>query len=126
MNTTTKRRRNNSHQGNNVAKLRSFLGVKQESLAQDLKLTQQQVSQIEQQEKIDEETLIVIAEYLNIRVDLLKNFDEDAVIYNINHYNVHDNTFSDSSAAQVFNPVEKIVELYERLLESEKNKLNKE
>jgi transcriptional regulator with XRE-family HTH domain len=102
------------------------LGVKQESLAQDLKLTQQQVSQIEQQEKIDEETLSVIAEYLNIPVDLLKNFDEDAVIYNINHYNVHDNTFSDSSAAQVFNPIEKIVELYERLLESEKNKLNKE
>src|SRR5690606_3155539 len=99
--TTTKRKRN-SHQGHNVSKLRSFLGVKQESLAQDLKLTQQQVSQIEQQEKIDEETLIVIAEYLNIPLDLLKNFDEDAVIYNINHYNVHDNTFSDSSAAQVF------------------------
>ncbi|MBK5214550.1 MAG: helix-turn-helix transcriptional regulator [Flavobacteriaceae bacterium] len=125
MNTTTKRKRNTSHMGHNVAKLRSFLGVKQESLAQDLKLTQQQVSQIEQQEKIDEETLIVIAEYLNIPVDLLKNFDEDAVIYNINHYNVHDNTFSDSSTAQVFNPIEKIVELYERLLESEKNNLNK-
>lgn len=110
--------------GHNVAKLRSFLGVKQESLAQGMKLTQQQVSQIEQQEKIEEETLGVISEYLGVPVELIKNFDEEAVIYNINHYNVHDNTFADSSSAQVFNPIEKIVELYERLLESEKNNLN--
>lgn len=123
--TSKKRKRNNVHMGHNVAKLRSFLGVKQESLAQDLKMSQQQVSQIEQQEKIEEEILILIAECLGTPVELIKNFDEDAVIYNINHYNVHDNTFSDSSSAQVFNPVEKIVELYERLLESERNNLTK-
>lgn len=124
MTTTTKKKKHVSHMGHNVSKLRSFLGVKQESLAQGLKLTQQQVSQIEQQEKIEEETLVVISEYLGVPVELIKNFDEEAVIYNINHYNVHDNTFSDSSSAQVFNPIEKIVELYERLLASEKNNLN--
>ncbi|MAG86165.1 MAG: transcriptional regulator [Zunongwangia sp.] len=126
MTTTKKRDKRSIHMGYNVAKLRSFLGIKQEAIAQDLKISQQQMSQLERQEVIEEEVLRTIAESLGTPIELIKNFDEEAVIYNINHYNVHDNSFSDSSTAQVFNPVEKIVELYERLLESERKNLREE
>ena len=44
-------------------------------------------------------------------------------IYNIN--NIRDNTFEQgaTSIAQQFNPLDKIVELYERLLQSEREKI---
>lgn len=122
--TENKNKRSN-HLGYNVAKLRSFMGIKQEALAQELNISQQQMSQIEQREVIEEGVLESIANILGTPIELIKNFDEESVIYNINHYNVHDNSFSDSSTAQVFNPIEKIVELYERLLESERKNLHK-
>ena len=51
------------------------------------------------------------------------DFDENKVINNINH--IKDNTFhqnSSSSNTKQFDPFEKIVELYKRLLKSEKEK----
>ena len=125
MNKIENKNKRSRHLGYNVEKLRSFMGIKQEALALDLNISQQQMSQLEQKEIIDEKILESIAEILGTPIELIKNFDEETVIYNINHYNVHDNSFSDSSTAQVFNPIEKIVELYERLLESERKNLHK-
>ena len=90
------------HTGRNVQRVRMYFGVKQEALAADLGITQQEVSKIEQQEEIDVER----------------------AIYNIN--NIRDNTFEQGaiSIAQQFNPLEKIIELYERLLQSEKEKVD--
>jgi hypothetical protein len=47
----------------------------------------------------------------------------EKAIYNIN--NIRDNTFEQGSTsiAQQFNPVDKIIELYERLLQSEREKI---
>jgi 3-methyladenine DNA glycosylase/8-oxoguanine DNA glycosylase len=48
----------------------------------------------------------------------------ERAIYNIN--NIRDNTFEQgaTSIAQQFNPIEKIIELYERLLQSEREKVD--
>ena len=58
---------------------------------------------------------------------LIKNFDLERAGYNINHNNYRDATISDGATtfaiAQQINPVEKIVELYERLLKSEREKI---
>lgn len=113
------------HIGKNVQKVRVFLGVKQDALAADLGMSQQAISKIEQQEEIEEELLTKIADALGVSPEMIKSFDEDRAIYNINNNSFKDNTFEEGSTAiaQQFNPVEKIVELYERLLKSEREKI---
>lgn len=120
-----------NHQGRNAQRIRVFLGVKQEVLAQELGFSQSQVSAIEQQEVIEEPLLSDIASTLGVTPDLIKNFDIAKAIYNINHYkdstihgNFKDITINkDGIGYQYINPLDKIVELYERLLNSEREKL---
>ena len=60
-----------------------------------------------------------VAKALGIRADAIKNFDEQAT------FNIISNTYHDNSASvhYTFNPMEKIVELYEALLKSEREKV---
>ncbi|MFY0256471.1 helix-turn-helix domain-containing protein, partial [Chitinophaga sp. 30R24] len=111
------------HAGKNLQRIRVYLGVKQETLAAALNLNQQDISKMEQQENIEEDKLERAAAALGVSPDMIREFDESNAIYNIN--NIRDNTFSDNSTsiAQQFNPIEKIVELYERLLQSEREKV---
>ncbi|WP_128330109.1 helix-turn-helix domain-containing protein [Apibacter sp. HY039] len=109
------------HHGRNVKRLREILGIKQEVLADKLELSQQTVSKLENKEEIDEETLGKIAEALNIPVDAIKNFSEQGVI------NIVASTFNNNSSINqnyyaTFNPLDKVVELYERMIQ-EKNEL---
>lgn len=113
------------HVGKNIQRIRVYLGVKQEALATDLGMSQQAVSKVEQQEEVDNELLTKISAVLGVSSDIIRNFDEDKSIYHINNYNYQDATISDGATtiAQQFNPLEKIVELYERLLQSEREKI---
>ena len=97
--------------------------MKQEALAADLGVNQQVISKIEKQEEIEEGLLNQIASVLGISAEVIKDFEVEKAIYNIN--NIRDNTFEQGSTsiAQQFNPVDKIVELYERLLQSEREKV---
>lgn len=112
------------HTGRNVQRVRMYFGVKQEALAADLGITQQEVSKIEQQEEIEEEMLSQIANVLGVSSEVIRDFDVERAIYNIN--NIRDNTFEQGATfiAQQFNPIEKIIELYERLLQSEREKVD--
>ncbi len=76
---------------------------------------------MEQSENIDDGKLKSIAEALGVSVETIKNFDEDSLLGTSNFFNSH---FQDNSTAVInqFNPLEKIVELYERLLESERER----
>lgn len=109
-----------SHEGRNVKRIREIMGIKQDRLAHELGLSQQTISQLEQKERLDSETLKKIADVLKVPVEAIKNFDEEKAIYNIqNNY--------DSSTSNVnyqFNSVEKIVELYEALIKSERDKVD--
>lgn len=108
-----------SHEGRNVKRIREIMGIKQDRLASELGLSQQTISQLEQKEKIDPQTLERIADALNVPIETIKNFDEEKAIYNIqNNY--------DSSTSNVnyqFNSIDKIVELYEALIKSEREKV---
>lgn len=121
---TTATKSQGQHIGRNISRIRSLRGIKQEALAADLGRSQQEVSNIEQSAEIEESLLEEIANALKVPVDVIHNFDENAAFYTINNH-VENNTFNESSIAihQDFNPVSKIVELYERLLASEKEKL---
>lgn len=114
--------------GQKVERIRMFRGIKQEYLASRLGISQPQVSKIEQQEEIEEELLKQIADILGVTPEAIKNFDDEKITYNINnYYDIHDIEIKDNASnnfvAQQFNPIEKITELYERLLTSEREKI---
>ncbi|MDR0543143.1 MAG: helix-turn-helix domain-containing protein [Dysgonamonadaceae bacterium] len=108
-----------THHGRNVKRLREILGVKQEIIAAGLNISQQAMSKLEKKEQLEEGVLEKIAEILNIPVDAIETFSEEAAV------NIIANTFHDSSFIgynPTFNPVVKLIELYERLLKSEQEK----
>ena len=110
-----------SHIGRKISKIRELRGMKQEALALAIGVSQQTISNIENSEEVEEEVLVKIAEALEVSVDGLKNFSEEVVL------NIISNTFRDNSSAInygcTFNPIDKVVELYERLLQAEKDKV---
>jgi transcriptional regulator with XRE-family HTH domain len=116
------------HIGRKISKIRELKGMKQETLASELGISQQAVSKIEQSADVDGEALEKIAKILGLSSEAIKAFTEEA-IFNIISNTFH-NTSSDNSTLiasslnyqPTFNTVEKIVELYERLLQVEKEK----
>src|SRR5579875_3113356 len=96
------------HIGRKISRIRELRGWKQEVLAEKLEISQQAVSKIEQSEKMEDEVLEKIANALGVTLDGLKYFTEDSVFNNINNF--HDNSIQNN-----FNPIEKVIELYERL-----------
>ena len=120
------------HQGRAVKRIREILQVKQETLASELGISQQSVSLLETKETIDPETLEQIAKTLKVSVEAIKNFNEEAAIYNIQN-NYEGSTINSSPVNAThctFNPLDKYVEvveknekLYEALLKSEREKI---
>ena len=112
-----------NHIGRKISRIRELRDMKQEALAQALGTNQQAISAIENSETIDEEKLKAIAEVLGVTVEGIKNFSEEAVLNIIgNTINNHDNASSFNYSC-TFNPLDKVVELYERLVLAEKEKV---
>lgn len=112
------------HHGRNVKRIREILGIKQEALALDLGISQQAISALEQKEALEKDMLEKVANALRVNPDAIKNFNEEAAINIISAtFNSHDNSSSINYQPTFhFNPLDKIVELYEALLKSEKEK----
>jgi len=132
--TTTDNMPNKVHEGRNIKRFREMLGIKQETLAQELgeDWTQSKVSHLETRDTIDPFILEQVAGVLKVPVEAIKNFDEEAAINIVaNTVNNHDNATGNSVFMYypTFNPIDKIVQLYdekialyERMLK-EKNEL---
>ena len=101
-----------THYGQNIKRLRDILGIKQDTIAFALDMTQQNFSHLEQRSDIDYETLKKIAEIMKIPVEAIENFSDDGVI-NIISSSLHDN-----SGSMFFNPLEKVIELYDKVIKS--------
>ncbi|MFH6963160.1 helix-turn-helix domain-containing protein [Flavobacterium plurextorum] len=110
------------HIGRNISRIRELRGMKQEALAFAIGVTQQTVSNIEGSETIEEEKLDAIAEVLGVSAEAIKNYSDEAV-FNIigNTVNNHDNAAL-FQYHPTFNPIDKLMELYERLVQAEKDK----
>lgn len=117
------------HEGRNVKRFREMLGIKQDALAADLgdDWNQQKISLLEQKETIDPTLLQQIATALKIPAEAIQNFDEEQAV------NVIANTFNERSFENAFannctfnfNPIEKMMELYERMLQQQKEMIEK-
>jgi transcriptional regulator with XRE-family HTH domain len=119
------------HQGRNIKRFREMLGIKQEGLALELgdDWNQRKISLLEQKEVVEPELLEQVAKVLKVPVEAIKNFDEEAAIVNIQNNYEGSNSGSGTIGNNLnyhyctFNPLEKIMELFERLLASEKEKV---
>lgn len=123
------------HQGRNVKRFREMLGIKQEALASELgdDWTQKKISLLEQKETIEPDLLEQVAKALKVPAEAIKNFDEEKAINYINTFNdssVNHGAFMGNYGTYNFNPIDKWMEvieenkkLYERLLESEREKV---
>ncbi|QOG01649.1 helix-turn-helix domain-containing protein [Flavobacterium sp. MDT1-60] len=112
------------HIGRNISRIRELKDMKQEALAQALGTSQQAVSAIENSEIVDEQKLIEVAKALGVSVEAIKNFSEEGVINYFNSF--HDNIVTTGSIFATnctFSPLDKVVELYERLVQAEKDKV---
>lgn len=123
------------HLGKNMARIRELKGMKQETLAAELGISQQAVSQLEQKETMDKEKLAEVAQALGVTPEALKAFNEEAAITIINSNAFHDNSSNNQTGGcgynyqPTFNPLDKIMEqsakieeLYKALLKSEQEK----
>ena len=118
------------HQGRNIKRFREMLGIKQEAFATELgeDWNQKKVSLLEQKETIEDDLLQQVAKVLKVPVEAIKNFDEQAAI-NIVSNTFHD--FKDNAIASAmnyqcsFNPIDKVVELYERMLKDKSEMIEK-
>ncbi|WP_029281914.1 helix-turn-helix domain-containing protein [Pedobacter sp. R20-19] len=128
----TSEKNTRTHIGRKVSRIRELRGMKQEALAAELGISQQAVSKIEQSEEIEDSTLDKIAQILGVSSEGIKSFNEETIL------NIISNTFTSNDSSTInainvqpnFNPIDKVVELfeenkklYERLLASEKEKI---
>jgi len=115
------------HEGRNIKRFREMLGMKQEALAFELgeDWTQKKVSQLEAKEKIEAVILEQVAKILKVPSEAIQNFDVDQAV------NIISNTFNDQSNGYNYypnfhiNPVDKMIELYERMLQQQKEMIDK-
>ena len=109
-----------SHLGRKISHIREICGIKQDALAFELGISQQSVSKIEQSEAVEDVTLERIAKIFGVPSDAIKNFSEEAILNFVRGIAVPATGLSYPSS---FNFLDKIVELYERLLQSEREKV---
>ena len=123
MSITTKQ----NHIGRKISRIRELRDMKQEALAQALGTSQQTVSAIENSETIDDTKLAEVAKALGVSAEAIKNFTEENMISYFNNF--YDNSTSTGINGMfnpthcTFNPIDKVVELYERLVLAEKEKV---
>ena len=114
------------HQGQNIQKLRLIRNISQADVAADLEakrgkpVSQQFVSDLEQKETIeDDELLKQIAEILKVEPEVIKNLDWDSAL-NIIANNFHEHATQQINYKNVvhnsptFNPLDKLIDLFEK------------
>ena len=115
-----------------------MLGIKQEAFAAELgeDRSQGRISLLEQKEEIQDGILEEVAKVLRVPVEAIKNFDEEKAI-NVISNTFHKKAFIYNTGTININPLDKWLEtleenkrlneenknLFERLLQSEKDKL---
>ncbi len=98
--------------GRKIRAIRELRNIKQETLAGQLGVSQQAISNMEQNDSIEEERLLKVAEALGVSVDDILNFRDDLIFHN--QVNDHGTVFNYIENYQ--NATEKIAELYEQII----------
>lgn len=118
------------HVGRKIERVRRLRGMTQTELGDALGITKQAVSKMEQLEKIEDEKMKQVADALGVTEEGLKNFNEESVLYYT--YNFYENSGVTAASIGAHNietlnnfPIEKTIELFEKLLEKEREKFER-
>lgn len=128
---TAEATRSNVNHGQNIKIARAVKGIKQEILAEQMQITQPTISKHENSTVLEDNILNKYAEALGVSVDFLKTWEEKAqtVVFESNIVNNQDtagaNThvgYTNDNNNMIQNPLDKVTELYERLLKEKDEK----
>lgn len=110
-----------SNHGANARRWREWRDVKQDVLADQIGVSQATLSGYEKKSRLDPDVIEKIAKALDIPEEAITEIGEGTSI------NIFSGTWQDNANCQnynpTFNPLEKVVELYERLLKAEQEKV---
>ena len=118
------------HQGRNAKLFRETRGIKQEAIAIELGISQQAVSQLEKRQELDDKTIAVYARVVRIDEYFIRNMVDESLLEGSTYFYDHSiQNKNVNTQSLTFNPLDKVVELcaekdqlYERMLELEKEK----
>ena len=129
---TKEQKLKNTHHGHAIKRFRHTLGIKQEALAAEMRLSQALISTYEQRKVLNDEVIERFAKALNVAPELIKDLEEDPVTViienntfekgNNNVGYVTDNTITNDPIEQILELNKEKTALYERMLELEKEK----
>lgn len=116
--------------GRKISRIRELRGMKQTTMAIELGIAQQNVSKLENRDEIGDELLERVAKVLGVRPEGIRNFQEEDLQEIITCMKTKEEKEMLINYAPSFDPMEKIVELYdekvkllERLVKSEQEKV---
>lgn len=107
----------NRHLGRNIKAFRTLRGMKQSVLANEMGVTQQYISKMENSTKITDERIDEVGKILKVTSESLKNLDDKTIINNnilndqVNNYNIH--------------PLDKVTELYNGIVADKDEEINR-
>ncbi len=108
--------------GEKIERARRVIGLTQGELASRLGgITKQALSKWEKSEEINEAKLEQVAFALGVTKEFIDKCNDEALLFHIEHLRENSSTYSFYFHC-TFNPLDKVVELYERLLQVEKEK----
>ena len=118
------------HIGRKIERVRKLRGMTQTELGDTLGITKQAVSKMEQSEKIEDEKIKQVAEALGVTEEGLKKYNEESVLYYT--YNFYENSGVTAASIGAHNietlnnfPIEKTIEMFEKLLKKEKDNFDR-
>lgn len=110
--------------GKKIERIRSLRGMTQAQLGEKLGgISKQAVSKMEQSESLDEDRLKEVAQALGVTPDGLKKFNEETVLYCTANFYEGSYSVNTNINTIVNDPVEKIIEIYEKRLQQVKQEV---
>lgn len=112
------------NQGANVRRWREWRNINQDVLAEMIGVSQATMSGLEKKEMIEPETVEKLAKALDIPIEAITDLDSGSSI------NIVSGTFASvvsenntNNYSPTYNPLDRVAELYERLLKAEQEKV---
>jgi transcriptional regulator with XRE-family HTH domain len=106
--------------GQKIAKARLISGLSQIELGKRLRISKQAISRLEQADTLTDNKLQKVATALGVNASFIKRCETSTIFYFIENINTYSPEECFGSTTLTVLPMDKVVELYERLLNSER------
>jgi len=109
--------------GRKIERLRTVIGISQAEFGQRIGgISKQAVSKLEQSPKISGVKLEKVAAALGFTPQAVQSFSEEKLVFFIENMHEHSTAYAYNFQC-TYNPLDKVIELYERLLQLERDKV---